>query len=336
VTRIDESAIGLEAYVGEDVLQGEREIPFFIGWNRECAVESIKLALKGFTRLVQLYNVNDAVVETSIKEQRVLGSSLKTNGYLGGLLEPDVQQDPFMKASLGISIHLREGRDVTTTVERTVFSTTVTKVSVPNVLSPPLRSPSIKIEIAGLSTVMINIDTEKDSDVELALPPEIDEAFDELAKDLLEEIDKIRRKYPEFEPFFRRLEKPQGSLPEVMNELRGTMESMKRTPALMEDLGAAITAALMFRIFDRSSILYILYEYFESRAADRAFLTQPLLVAKIPKGESQLSLKIGLKNVLGEDIGRPILTKCKVESREDLHIPLKEIISIRRMGGLRD
>lgn len=335
MTGKNESSIGLEVYVGEDVLQGEKEIPFYIGWRRDCAVDSIELSLSGFTRLVQLFNINDAAAETSIKDHRILGSSLKSNGYLGGLLEPAVQQDPFMKASLGISIHLREGHDVATTVERTVFSTTVTKVSVPNVLSPPLRSPSISIEIAGLSTVMIDVDTEKDSDVELALPPEIEEAFNELAKDLFEEIDKIRRKYPESEPFFSRLEKPRGSLPEMMNELRGTMESMKRNPALMEDLGAAVTAALMFRILDRSSILYILYEYFESRAASRAFLTQPLLVAKIPKGKSQLSLKIGLKNVLGEDIGRPILTKCKVESGEDLHIPLKEIISIRRMSGLR-
>lgn len=334
MTRTDESSIGLEAYVGEDVLQGEKEIPFYIGWRRDCTVESITLALKGFDKLVQLYNVDDAAIQTSIKEHRILGKSLKTNGYLGGLLEPAVQQGPFMKAKLDINIHLCDGREVKTTIDRTVFSTTITEVIVPNVLSPPLRSPSVKIEIAGLSTVMIDIESQKDSDVELALPPEIDEAFDELARDLVEEVDKIRRKYPECEPFFGRLEKPRGSLPEVMNELRGSIESMRKNPELMEDLGAAVTAAIMFRILDRNSILYILYEYFESRTTDRAFLTQPLLVAKVPKGESKLSLRISMKNVLGEEIGRPILAECKVESETDIDIPLKEIISVRRSGGL--
>jgi len=332
----DESGIGLEAYVGEDVLQGEKEIPFFIGWRRDCNVESIELALDGFTRLIQLYNVNDACVKSSIEEHKILGSTLKTNGYLGGLLEPGVQQGPFMKASLGIHLHLSDGRDVSTVVERTVFSTTITKVKVPDVLSPFHRS-SIEMDIVGLSTVLIEIESEKDSDIELVLPSEIGEAFEELSNDVLGEFEKLRAKYPQYDVFFKRLLAPsdKASLPEMMNELRSSFESMKRDSELMEDLKAALTAAIMFRLLDRSSIFYMLYEYFESRAADRAFLTAPLLVANVPKGESQLSLKISMKNVLGETIGQPVFTKCKVESKEATRIPLKELISVRRRSDCR-
>ena len=329
-----ESAIRLEVYVGEDVLQGEKEIPFYVVWNRDCPVESIDLTLEGFTGLTKLYNVEREMVNSAIEERRILGGSLKTNGYLGGLLEPMIQEKPFLRARFGVTLHLVNGAEQSALVERTIFSTTIAGIETPEVLRFPVKHP-ITINLEGTSTVLIDIETDEDNGIELNLPSEIDDAFRDFFGDILDEIQKIRAKYPQHEDFFERLLEPseRASFSDMMSDVQTAFDEAKKDAALVEDLKASVTAAIMFRLLDTSSIFYVLYEYFESRATDRAFLTAPLLVANVPKGESRLSLRITLRNVLGDTIAPPTIVRCNTVAKVAVCVPLKEIVTVRRTGG---
>ena len=121
---MDEESVldkSLKVYLGEDILQGETEIPFYVLWSPMTKVKSIRIMYEGFSGISKYFNVENLAVESSTATGIIGGESIKANGYLGGLLRPLAVDDPYAKASLKIEVSFQDGTSITRSISRTIF-----------------------------------------------------------------------------------------------------------------------------------------------------------------------------------------------------------------------
>jgi hypothetical protein len=332
----------IEIFLSKDILQGE-EIPFYILWKRND-IRDITFELNGFTAIGEYHNVdNDFPIENRI----VKIEDLKSRHFLGGTLKTEVSNNPFKKAFLKIIFTLSNGEEIEIIKERTLYNTNLEIFTLPQNIKVPFDKPPIEILLKGSTTVFIDIATTEDSDLNLELPEEIQNALEKFYQALMKGLRSLRNEYPEYENIIDSILKTSYELSErqLFEKLIGEFEEKKPDISFSEAIAMVFLNALLSQSGIKDSVIRPLIEYFESNATDKAYLMAPFLNLNISKGGGKLKLLLYcinivekenilsneniLENILEENINFLII-ETFIESDRQIQIPIKELIKIRR------
>lgn len=335
---------GIETFLSKDILQGE-EVPFYILWKRND-ISNITFELGGFTAIGEYYNLNN---DFSIENRIVTIHDLKSQYYLGGTLKTDVSNNPFKEAFFKIIFTLLNGEQIEIIEKRTLFNTKLEITNLPNHITVPFDKPPIEIILNGSTTVFIGISTAEDSDLNLELPEEIQNAMENFYQALANGLQSLRNEYPEYESIINTLLNTSHELSErqFVEKLVNELEDEKLDNSFSEAVAMVFINALLSHSSIKDSVIRPLIEYFESNATEKAYLMAPFLNLNVLKGGGNLKLIIYcinivekenilnedkiIENILEENINS-ITFETFIQSEQQMLIPIKEVIKIRRIN----
>lgn len=346
----------IEVCLSRDIIQGE-EVPFYILWKRND-IQRITLELNGFENITEYHNVED---DFSLEKHTIELKDLKSSHYLGGVLRTDETENPYEKAALKVIFELSNGDNIEINEERTLYTTHLEIIS-PDYIEVPFNEPPIEIQLKGSTTVFVNIESTSDSDIEIILPEEIRNAFDEMYQSLTKGINSLKNEYPEFSSeidilirFFFEDETYRLSKQEYFRRFAEIAEIFRSNRALLEGFGVVFINSVLMQGSARDLFFTPLLEYFESNAAKKVFLESPFLFAEIPKGGGYLRASVYYEDIIERiDMIKNIIEKpCSVRdfveklrsepqrkklclevflrSENETKIPIRDLISMRRI-----
>jgi len=346
---------GIEVYLSRDIIQGE-EIPFYILMHRND-IERITIKLKRFEKVTEYHNLVD---NFPIEKRVIRINDLKSPDYLGGILKTDETEDPYLKATLKLIFTLSNGNNIEIIEERTLFTTHVEIIS-PDLIKVPMNKPPINILLKGSTTIFINIESTKDSEIEITLPDEIKYAFEKIYESFLEGMETLKKEYPNYvneidliTNFIFDKESYTLSKQEYQYKFNELSKILKSKMDLLEGFMIVYFNSILSHSSIRDLFFGPLLEYFKSSIAQKVFLESPLLFLKVPKGGGYLKailyyedllerIKI-IREITDESISIvDLLTKFDanpeknkryfeifIKSKDEIQIPLKNFLDIRR------
>ncbi|MHC1709609.1 MAG: hypothetical protein AB9819_04305 [Methanomassiliicoccales archaeon] len=319
----------LELYLGEDVLQGEDAIPFYLLW-KDDDIENITLKFDGFNKIVQLFNVDSEDVITEIPI-----SKIKINGYLGGTLVPSITNNPFLSGSLTIIVRYKNGMLREIKEERTIHTTRVENVVTPDEIWLPSKH-AIQINLLGHSTILIEIRECEKSEVKLDYPDDVKNAFSQISKIFSDNMNDLLEKFPNHSDFIDLLINPPSNV--SINELKEQINTITKKVIQDKEFTDALISTwisiITIQMSNGNPIFYSILEYFESRAGNKAFLNNPLLCVNVPKGGGKLCFEFIMKDILGNECGDPVEVNVKLQANKEFLYPIKDLITICRKDGV--
>lgn len=328
---VDEGENQIELYVAEDIIQGE-DIPFFILWKGED-VSSIELSFEGFESISRLYNVMGAKELEPTKPIPV--ERLRVPGYLGGVLATELTEEPYRTAQLQAVIRFSSGEPRVLVKDTVLHTTRVQVLHVPESIQVPIARPerSIDIQLDGITTVIINLETLEGSEIELVLPKEIMSAMEKFGTAVIDGFNQLRDEFPEHTKLLDRIvDVPENiSIRQYTDEMFHKFEEVKNDRSFIEAMAMVFVAAFFDQASVKDSLYYPLMEYLEANAAHKAYLRSPFLCADVPAGGGVFSARLKLLNLLMEPCGDPVVFETRLDSPEDNLVSIKDIIAVRRL-----
>jgi len=346
----------IEIYLSRDIIQGE-EVPFYILWERDD-IQQIILEINGFENITEYHNVKD---DFSLEKRTIKLEDLKSPHYLGGILKTNEKENPYTKASLGVIFELSNGNSIEINEERTLYTTHLEIIS-PDCIEVPFNKPPIEIQLKGSTTVFVDIESSSDSDIEITLPEEIKNVFDEIYQSLVEGIQNLRNEYPEYSSeidllfrFFFEDETYRLSKQEYYRRFTEIAEIFSSNKALLEGFGIIFINSILSSGSLRDLFFAPLLEYFESNAAKKVFLESPFLSVRVPKGgghlkaviyyediterasvikdiiEKSCSIKDFVEKFQDEAEKKRICLEVFLRSENEVVVPIRDLINMRRI-----
>jgi hypothetical protein len=351
---------GIEVYLSRDIIQGE-EVPFYILWNRDD-IQRIIISLDGFESVTEYHNVRDNI---SLEERTLELEDLKSPQYLGGVLKTNETDNPYRKANLRVVFELSSGETIEVNEERTLYTTHLRVVS-PDLVEIPFNESPIEIQMKGSTTIFIDVESASDSDIKITLPDEIKDIFDKIYQSLIAGLESLKDENPEHSSeidllisFISEEDIYKLSEEEYFRKFDEIMQIFRSNKTLQEGFTFVYVNSILGQGSARHSLFRPLLEYFESNAAKKVFLESPFLSAKVPKGGGYLKAVIYyediiertniMKEIIEESVSfRDFLRKLKdferttekkricteiiFESKDEVIIPIKNLINIRRIS----
>lgn len=317
-------------YLAEDIIQGE-EVPFFLLW-KEMNVENIQLSMEGFSSILQLHNVRN--IKESIAQKCIKGEDIKVPGYLGGILATKVGDEPYQNAELEITLISDNSEPLILTEARILHTTLIRIVEAPGIISTPNLSdePPIKVELRGCTTLLLDIDTLKNSEIEFVLPDKIKNAFEKFFSLLEEGLKKLKEEYPNHGSLIDDILEGPGKKSErqYFDIVSSKMKDAIADRSFSEAVALVFANALLAHGV-REAILLPLLEYLEGSVAEKTFFEAPFICAKVSSGGGKLVCQLSAENLLKKRCGKPLIIETTIQSDEDILIPIIELFDIRRV-----
>lgn len=319
----------IEFFLGDDIIQGEF-VPFYILW-KDISPTEIEIQFEGFKDVIEIHNG----IESTIQRERnkIVVGDFHVPGYLGGVLSTELSNRPTVNATLNINIKLENGEVISLKKDRTLYTTKIDLSNLPDTIfcSESKIEYPIEITLNGITTIFLEIETMEDNEVPIDIPSDVREAIDKFFESVTDGLEDLKQIFPEHqETIDLLLEIPKGmSELEYLEKIEEKLEESFKDEDFLEAVASVIIVALFGRTSIRDRILLPIIEYFESGVADKAYLN-PLLHIRVPKGESLMAIRIKGKNILREECSRPLDLKVRIKADNELLIPIKEILAIRR------
>jgi len=318
-------------YLGEDILQGEK-VPFYLIW-KEIPIERIQITYRGFKSLIRLYNVKG--YEKTTDGAVVKKEEIKTAGYLGGVLSTTLGESPAQHAELTLAIERPGGNSIRLKEERVLHSARASILYQPSEVNLPVAKgqQKIKVDIQGAASVIIDI-ADVRGGLELVFPPEVLTAIQRFVEVVIEGIEKLEKEYPKYSEFLSSLsgDYEEKSFTQLERSLKRKIEKFKTDKSFLEALALIYVTAILEQESTKDSILIPMMEYLESGTSAKAFLNSPLLCAKVPKGGGILKCRLRFFDLLNHNCAKSLTIKTRLLTREEMLVPLKEIIQFTRGG----
>lgn len=314
-----------EFYLGEDVLQGEEEIPFYLLWKNQD-IDNISISFSGFVKIARLFNVNTDEIITEIPS-----SLIKVDGYLGGTLVPRITNDPYLMADLCITIFFKDGSSQVFEAKRIIHTTRVDTLLAPEQIKLPSKQP-ICLNLKGNSTIMIEIAECDESEIKLDYPSDIRSALTQFNDVFSNGMMDLKDKYPAHSELIGIFISPpeKVSFSEFKDRLEILVKKAAEDQSFTDALISTWASIVAIQISAGNPLFYATLEYFESRSGSKAFIINPLLCIDVPKGGGHLCFELIIKDILGNQCGEPVKVKTMITSNNPVLVPIKDLIIIER------
>jgi hypothetical protein len=320
----------LELYVGEDILQGE-QVPFYAIW-KNVEVRMVSIHCYGFKRVVKVYNASD--FERTLDGIVVDHERLKLDGYIGGVLSTSQGSNAAEQAALKVVFGFKNGESKELLCQRTLYSIRAKLSRCPNRILLPLRKGErpILVELLGAATATIEI-SKMPLSINLGVPIEIASAMQRYYGVIKDGLEELKTEFPKYQRFLSRMvdEELASSLSKYNRVMSRYIKKYRSDEEFMQSLAYLFVSAILEEESVRGLLFLPLIEYFESSATMKAFLESPLLSAAVPKGGGRLRCKIVLRDLLGQQCGRPIVVDTHIESQDEVLLQLKDLVGFERI-----
>lgn len=341
----------IEVYLSRDIIQGE-EVPFYILWKGED-IQEITLELKGFKKIVEYHNLRD---DFPLEERKIKIEDLKSPFYLGGILKTVESNDPFQKAYLKVVFSLLNGEKVELIQERTLFISHLKITELPDHIKSSFKNAPIKMELNGSTTVFVDMNSLENSELNIILPKEIQNAIDRFLQALTEGLKELKLKFPEYGSLidFFIEQPPDVSERQIYEKVKKLGEVLKFNKKLVEAFEGVFIGAMLTHASFKDSFLVPLLEYFASNATSKVFFESPFQCIKVPKGGGYLKAVVIYENIITHDEDvveafksifnkkgenskekreNKVFLETFIESDKEVSIPIKDLIRIQRVSN---
>lgn len=329
-----------ELYVSKDIIQKE-SVPFYLIWKSDNIV-SITFEFSGFKDIIEYDNLIDNII---IENFTIKSEYLKSKNYVGGLLKTELSNNPYQTGSLKAIITIKSGERVILWEERILYSTSLKVVNIPPTIRWPIDNVPFEIELYGQTTIFIDLESIEDSEIKLEYPPEVVKAFMRFRSALIESLQQLLPKYPEYElfinTFIKKLENPkQATEKQFFDQANIDLEKIKQNQDFINDFGAA----MMYSIQSHSSIKEVIFkpfiEYIDAFATTKCYFESPFLCINVNKGKSTLKLNLKHKGIIEKEgiVQNNSVSKLnqiitEIYAEEPCMIPIRNLFSFRRVNN---
>jgi hypothetical protein len=187
------------AYLPREGLQGE-DIPSHALW-KNAKVRSIEVSFCHPLKFKEVFNAES----WKVQDNKVIVEKVELDGYIGLTFGSSKVSELEVVAPVEYLINLVDGGMIKEVKEIRLFrpqlNLEIQKKTITIIPKTRYIKDRIKIKNIGRGTLMIYVSTEKDSPAQLEIPHENREFAEKFLSDLLEELSKVAKDFPQLEVF---------------------------------------------------------------------------------------------------------------------------------------
>lgn len=312
-------------YVPEYSIQGE-DIPLSITWDKSIQIKIVIFFSKNI-ELVEIYNVIDSDVK--LNNDSIEINKVEINGYLGLALQTKSHNESMVDEEIIVKIYYEGGVKTTNKIIK-LFRPDLKLLFVPKEINVIKNGNDFHIERkilirnCGNGTALIKLNEKESSELKLIDLAGIEEFLNNVVRDFIFRIKKLRERYPQYSDLIEEIIKSReegARYNNIKNLVQNIDKAFETNRDFMDDFVSIIYISYISNI---SAIIPLedFIKYMKSIQKGKIILSNPISVLKLSPQDRILNAELILSDLAYNKYKPLELENIIVNSNIDCDVPI--------------
>lgn len=312
-------------YFPPNCLQGE-DIPGHITW-REKFFDRIQIEIPKFLKLKEIYNVRP--IDYYLYYNKLIIKNCEYGNYIGMLFSSKRAKDPETNVSINLNFFQNNKSILTFKKNIYLFRANLKIIQIPELIKIESNkvTDTIKIGNTGKATVVVYVDSDKISEIEVSEPAKIKTIRDSINKKLKIHFEQVKKDYGEHSELIDDLlEYFIDYDRELRNKIIVSLNKIKDNEEFLKAVAASIAHSIM-ESMEIGTMVEGFLIYFNSIPAKNILLFNPISVINYSYESAKLNLNILSEDLLGKGFDPILIKPIEIVGDKDGYIEVYKLFS---------